>query len=119
MSSQTASIVKFPVEIAPPEALAPTVAEVIGLVCERCQVTRRDIASRRRDRETSYARHISMYLCAKHTVCSYAEIGRLLGNFDSSSVVHARRRIKREMRRQGAMASDIAAIEARLGGRAA
>jgi chromosomal replication initiator protein len=48
-----------------------------------------DMVSKRRTKILSFPRHVAMYLCRKHTTCSYPEIGQQFGGRDHSSVIHA------------------------------
>ena len=48
-----------------------------------------EMVSKRRTKNLSFPRHIAMYLCRKHTTCSYPEIGSHFGGRDHSSVIHA------------------------------
>ncbi len=48
-----------------------------------------DLSSKKRSRSFSFPRHIAMYLCRKHTTCSYPDIGDQFGGRDHSSVIHA------------------------------
>ena len=48
-----------------------------------------DLSSKKRSRSFSFPRHIAMYLCRKHTTCSYPDIGYQFGGRDHSSVIHA------------------------------
>jgi len=56
-----------------------------------------DLKGRKRDKETSLARHIAMYLMRDYTNFSLAKIGRELGGRDTSTVIHACEKISRDM----------------------
>ena len=66
-----------------------TPALIIEVVAENFQLTPQDLQGKKRDRETTLARHLSMHLIRKETNCSLAQIGRELGDRDHSTVIHA------------------------------
>lgn len=53
------------------------------------------LISSRRDAETALARHVVCYLAYKQTGLSLPAIGRLLGNRDHTTILHAVRRIEK------------------------
>lgn len=57
-----------------------------------------DLSSKKRSRSYSFPRHIAMYLCRKHTTCSYPDIGREFGGRDHSSVIHAANVVSKKLK---------------------
>ncbi len=72
-----------------PRAIRVTVSDIKKVVATHFSIRISDMESKRRTRNLSFPRHICMYLCRKHTTCSYPEIGSYFGNRDHSSVIHA------------------------------
>lgn len=66
-----------------------TVDDIKKAVSNHFKVKVSEIVSKRRTRNLAFPRHIAMYLCRKHTTCSYPEIGGYFGGRDHSSVIHA------------------------------
>ena len=72
-------------------ALSPE--QVMKIVAERFQLAPADLTGRKRDRATSLARQVAMYLLKEATNCSLAQIGLEFGNRDHATVIHACRKI--------------------------
>lgn len=70
------------------------IAQVIVATCEFYGLSPEELASKNREGETVRARQIAMYVARKMTGRSYPEIGRQIGGFDHSTVVHAYRKIE-------------------------
>jgi chromosomal replication initiator protein len=76
----------------------PNADNIIRLAGNRFGVTREQIFSKNRDRTISLARAVAMYLVRKHTLMSFPEIGRTMGNKNHSTVLMATQRIERLLR---------------------
>ena len=76
-------------ELIKPKITQVTVSDIKGVVANHFQIKVADMSSKKRSRNLSFPRHIAMYLCRKHTTCSYPEIGEHFGGRDHSSVIHA------------------------------
>ena len=63
--------------------------KLIEAVASSFQLTPTDLKSRKRDRETTLARQVAMYLIREKTNCSLDQIGKELGNRDHSTVIHS------------------------------
>jgi len=72
-----------------PKSVSITPALIIEVVAESFQLTPQDLQSKKRDKETTLARHLAIYLIRKETNRSLAQIGRELGGRDHSTVTHA------------------------------
>jgi len=68
-------------------------AAVINAVSDYFAIPPDDITGKKRDLKTSRARHIVMYLLRQQNHTNLAEIGRVLGNRDHSTVIHGYDRI--------------------------
>jgi len=66
---------------------------VIEAVADSFQLAPVDIKGRKRDKETTLARRVAMYLIRQETNCSLAQIGQELGDRDPSAVTNACKRI--------------------------
>ncbi|MEW6142052.1 MAG: chromosomal replication initiator protein DnaA [Chloroflexota bacterium] len=83
--------------VAPPhgpgQSTAPSPKTIIEAVARAFSVTPQALISTRRDKMTTLARQIAMYLM--HEVAGYrvADIGRSLGNRDHSTIIHGFRKI--------------------------
>ena len=73
------------------------IEEIIKTVSRHFGVSKPDILSQRRHRSVVWPRQIGMYLSKQLTARSLPEIGRRFGNRDHTTVLHAIRKIDREM----------------------
>lgn len=76
-----------------PESTAVTPGKVIKAVADSFQLAPKDLQGRKRDKETTLARRVAMYLLRQETNCSVAQIGRELGGRDPSAVTNAGKKI--------------------------
>ena len=72
-----------------PKSTSITPSLIVDAVAKGFQLTPLDLKSKKRDKETTLARHLTMYLIRQETNCSLAQIGRELGGRDHSTVTHA------------------------------
>ena len=70
-----------------------TVHSIIRLVAKTEKVTKADLISPRRTMPITYYRQIVCYLAGTLTCCSLPQIGRLLGDRDHTTVLHAKTKI--------------------------
>jgi hypothetical protein len=73
-------------------AIATQIAKAYGLKSWR------DLRQRNRQ-DARYARQHAMWRCVNETRCSLVKIGRLLGGFDHTTVIHACRAYEERMRK--------------------
>ncbi|GAI39855.1 unnamed protein product, partial [marine sediment metagenome] len=66
---------------------------VIEAVADSFQLDVTDLKGSKRDKETTLARRVAMYLLRQETNCSLAQIGQELGGRDPSAVTNACQRI--------------------------
>ena len=83
-------------DITSKEAKRPSITPilVVETVAKSFQLNPSDLKSGKRDRETSLARQVAMYLSRQETNCSLAQIGMELGNRDHSTVIYAYKKIE-------------------------
>ncbi len=83
--------------------------DIIAAVCRRTGAQPGDLRGRSRNRDVSYARHLAMYLLREDGRKSVAEIGRLFGNRDHSTVIAGIQRISLEQATRTETRTDLAA----------
>jgi len=87
---------------------------VIKVVAERFKLTPADLAGRKRDRATALARQVAMYLLKEGSSCSLAQIGLDFGNRDHATVIHACRKISRDMANDPYLRRQVLDIQKKL-----
>jgi chromosomal replication initiator protein len=70
-----------------------TASDCVAVACRQFNVEAREVLSQRRSLPAARARQAAMWLAKQLTPRSYPEIGRLIGNRDHSTAMHAVRRI--------------------------
>lgn len=70
-----------------------TPASIVEAVAGSFQLTREALTGRQRDKDTTLARRLAMYLIRQETNCSLVQIGRELGDRDAASVTTACKKI--------------------------
>jgi chromosomal replication initiator protein len=80
-----------------PKSAPVTPDRVIKAVAQSFQLTPDDLKGRKRDRATTLARQLAMYLLKEGSSCSLAQIGLEFGNRDHSTVTHAVQKIAAEI----------------------
>lgn len=101
-------------EIGKVESGPVTVSEIVKACCRYFDYSADDFLTPGRFKEVVHARHVAMYLARNLTDKSFAEIGRRLGGLDHSTVLHGVRKIGRAVRKDWAVAYDVAQLEASL-----
>jgi chromosomal replication initiation ATPase DnaA len=93
---------------------AITIMNIQRAVCEHYKVRKDDLLSVRRTKELALPRQVAMYLCQQHTHNSLPAIGRMFGNRDHTTVLHAVRKITGLLPGDIELDSDIKAIMGNL-----
>ena len=75
--------------------ITPTL--IINVVAEHFGVKPEDITSKKRNSEFVQPRQVVMYLCNKYTQNSLANIGKILGKKDHTTVIHGIKKITAEL----------------------
>ncbi|MBX7144860.1 MAG: chromosomal replication initiator protein DnaA [Oligoflexia bacterium] len=99
-----------------PKSVTISVDDIKKVVAEHFSIKTSDMISKRRTKNLSFPRHIAMYLCRKHTTCSYPEIGGHFGGRDHSSVIHAANVVAAKVGSDDRVRSIVSEIERRLTG---
>ncbi|MDD6891726.1 MAG: chromosomal replication initiator protein DnaA [Bacteroidales bacterium] len=96
------------------EVKSLTVNDIIEKVCSHYKVDTSTIHTKTRKREVVQVRQVAMYLAKKHTETSSSKIGKLIGNKDHATVLHACKIIKDQVEVDKAFKAEIEEIEASL-----
>lgn len=91
-----------------------TVAVIQAEVADFFDVPAFEMRSNRRSKSLVHARHIAIYLARELTPKSLPEIGRLFGDRDHSTIIHAINRVKRLRESDPKLAADVATLRERL-----
>ncbi len=98
-------------DLAQPQGNQPVrIEDILRVVGRHYNVPKSDLLSPRRARSIVVPRQIGMYLAKKLTPRSLPEIGRRFGGRDHSTVLHAVRKIEREMSSDEALKREIAML---------
>lgn len=73
------------------------------------------LVSKQRDKKTALARQVSMYLLREQNHCSLAEIGKMLGNRDHTTILHGCEKIAAEIKVNPQLNKSIKEIRQSLG----
>ena len=87
---------------------------VIEAVADSFQLDVTDLKGSKRDKETTLARRVTMYLLRQETNCSLAQIGHELGGRDPSGVTNACQRIASNINRSPQLRHKILDIQKRI-----
>jgi chromosomal replication initiator protein len=97
-----------------PKKINISVDDIKKAVASHFSLKVSEIISKRRTKNLSFPRHIAMYLCRKHTTCSYPEIGSHFGNRDHSSVIHAASVVTTKIKNDSSVREQVQEIEKAL-----
>jgi len=87
---------------------------IIEAVANSFQLTPLDLKGRKREKETTLARQVAMYLIKEQTNCSLTQIGNYLGKRDHHIVSHAYKKITSDMAINPDLRNKILDIQQRL-----
>ena len=90
------------------------IEDILRTVSRHYAVTRADIISQRRHRSIVWPRQIGMYLAKQLTSRSLPEIGRRFGDRDHTTVLHAIRKIDRELEGNTRLRDEIETLKSQL-----
>jgi chromosomal replication initiator protein len=100
-----------PVEVEKP---VPFFAELMAEVCKFYDVTSLAMKSSRRDGPIIKPRQVLCYLAYCETALSFPAIGRLIGNRDHTTVLHAVRKIERQLKQDNDEDLTVAVVTIKL-----
>jgi chromosomal replication initiator protein len=87
---------------------------IMEVVSSYFGVTVNDLISKRRSQDIVIPRQIAMYLCRTKTTMTLSDIGRVFGNRNHATVLHAYDKIKQDSEVNVKLQADIMKIEQRL-----
>ena len=88
-----------------------SIDNITTAVCEHFNVPEKQLYAASRKREIAQARQVAMYLAKKMTDKSYVEIGRLMGNRNHATVMHAVSTVSDQMEHDAFLRRSVAQIE--------
>jgi len=94
--------------------MTPHVAEIQAVVCERFGLTLLDLTSQRNGRTYAQPRQLAMYLARELTQASLPSIGKLFGDRDHSTVIHAIRVTEKRIAHDRDFADIVAGLRFRI-----
>lgn len=100
-------------DITPIEPVKPVItpASIIETVAKYFNLTPEDLRSKKRDRGTTFARNLAMYLMRKETACSLSQIGQELGGRDHHIVSNAYNKISDDIAADPALKDRLTEIQ--------
>ena len=87
---------------------------IMQVVADYFNLTVEELTGKRRDRKTALARQIVMYLMREEGNCSFAEIGKGLGNRNHATIVHGYEKIAAEMSVNSKLYHQILGIKGKI-----
>jgi len=87
---------------------------IVHAVSEEFDVPVEDLLGKKRDKKTSLARHAAMYLMRTVTRCSFADIGRELGDRNHATILHGYNKIQAEIAENPRLARQLSRVTERL-----
>ncbi|MBB4687242.1 chromosomal replication initiator protein DnaA [Amycolatopsis jiangsuensis] len=98
-----------------PEITAPT---IMGVTAEFFDVTLEDLCGPGKTKALATARQIAMYLCRELTDMSLPKIGQTFGGRDHTTVMHADKKIRKEMAERRRIYDQVQELTSRIKQRA-
>jgi chromosomal replication initiator protein len=87
---------------------------LLQVVADHFSLSAEDLISRRRDRKTTLARHVAIYLMREGYNCSLTEIGKELGGRNHATILHGYEKIASELSINPNLANQIAEIKEKI-----
>ena len=92
-----------------------TPKHIIDAVANYYGVTLEALTGTRRDKKTAFPRQVAMYLLREHNHCGLAEIGKMLGGRDHTTILHGYEKIAAEVNINSQLSKSIEQIRQQLG----
>jgi len=73
-----------------------------------------ELSGKKRDRKTVLARQIAMYLAREEDNCTFAEIGKMLGNRNHATIIHGYKKVATEMTINPKLRRQISELKERI-----
>lgn len=87
---------------------------LLQVVSDHFSLTVDDLTGRNRDKRTTLARHIAIYLIRQERDCSLTEIGRELGGRNHATILHGYDRIAAQMKSNPGICNQVAEIQEKI-----
>jgi chromosomal replication initiator protein len=94
---------------------SPTIDQIQEAVGDVMEVSLADLQSKKRGRHVVYARQVAMYLTRELTPLSFPTIARKFGGRDHTTVIHAHRRITKDLLSDPSTRTVVDGLVRRLG----
>jgi len=90
---------------------------ILQMVSDHFSLTVDDLTGKKRDKRTTVARHIAVYLIRREQDCSLSEIGRELGGRNHATILHGYDKIAAELNTNPSVSRQVAEISEKLSAR--
>jgi chromosomal replication initiator protein len=90
---------------------------LLRVVADHFNLAAEDLISRRRDRKTTLARHVAIYLMREGYNCSLTEIGKEFGGRNHATILHGYEKIANELNINPNLANQITEIKEKINSR--
>ncbi|WP_313134995.1 chromosomal replication initiator protein DnaA [Anaerocolumna sp.] len=100
--------------ISPEDKKQVTPELIIDVIAEHFNITSADIYSVNKSRNIAFPRQVAMYLSRKLTDYSLAEIGKLLGNRDHTTVLHGIDKVEKTMKKDLSLQNTIDVLNKKI-----
>jgi len=100
-----------------PRTAVPMPSVILDAVAQVTNVPVDALTSKRREKQVAYARHLAMHLMRDVAHQSYAQIGRILGGRDHTTVLHGFRKIEQLVETDPDVRRDLTEIRAAIAAR--
>ena len=90
------------------------IKQLLRTVADYFSVPAEELTNRKRDKKTTLARHVAIYLLRQGYNCSLSEIGRELGGRNHATILHGYEKIANESSTNPHLCDQIAEIKERL-----
>jgi chromosomal replication initiator protein len=95
---------------------AVSLLAILRAVCDQFKISEKELTGLRRDRQTSLARQVAMYLMREMTRKSLAEIGEMFGGKAHSTVLYSCSKLEKEMQDDASLKSVVRGLRGQLAG---
>ena len=93
--------------ISPDNKKTITLDLIVDIVSEHYNTTSAEIYSDNRSRNVAFPRQVAMYLCRKLLGLSLADIGKMMGNRDHSTVLHGYNKVERDLKKDVSLQNTV------------
>ena len=90
------------------------IKQLLRTVADHFGIPPEELANKRRDKKTTLARHVAIYLLRQGYNCSLSEIGKELGGRNHATILHGYEKIANELNINPYLSNQVAEIKERL-----